>query len=312
MDLPYNKIELEKIVEQTKITKRHIVDNETTASDLCKKAASEIFNHLDMHKSDIGVLVFVTQYPDYILPSSAHILKHELGLEQSAVALQINEGCAGYLYGISVMQSLLKSSNKKYGLLLVGDTTSKISSFEQSVHPLFGDAGSATLVENRENDIEISLGSDGSGSKDIMVKDGFKNGFSPFPKLVMNGLNIFMFSISKVPAYIFDFCTQQNININSFDFIVLHQANKMMNERIVKKLGVDKDKVLYSIHEFGNTSAASIPLTITYNLKNKLTASHSILASGFGVGLSWGVMAFSINKDVYLDTVFLNKSRNNE
>ncbi len=306
-DLPFEKEELNKIIQQTAISKRHIVDEDTTAADLCERAAQEIIDQNKIDKNDIGVLVFVSQYPDYILPSTTHVLKHKLGLDPSCVSIQINEGCAGFLYGIRVLQDLLKSSDKNHGLLLCGDTTSKVVGNDQSIMPLFGDGASATLVEKSEVSVSIILGSDGSGARDIMVTQGFKNGYNTQPKLEMNGMNVFMFSISRVPAFIDQFLKDTNQSINDFDYVVLHQANKMMNDRIIRKLNCDETKALNSIQEFGNTSVASIPITLTSQLKDKITNEVKILISGFGVGLAWGTASITLNEQTCLDTIYYSK-----
>jgi 3-oxoacyl-[acyl-carrier-protein] synthase III len=303
--LPFDYNELQKIIETSGIQQKRIANAHTTSSSLCKAAADHIFYNLDINKSDIGILVFVTQYPDFILPSTVHILQHQLGLDTSVVAIQINEGCAGYIYGLHLIKSLLLHSPKEFALLLVGDTTSKvIDQNDQSTRPLFGDAGSATLLSKTEINIQTLLGGDGSGEADIKVENNcFKNGFDQRPTLKMDGMNVFMFGISRVPKYVEEFLTMYKIDKNKIDFLVLHQANKMMNDRISRKLGFSQAKSLQSLQYFGNTSNASIPLTISTNLKNKYDQPITILACGFGVGLAWGVANFVLDSDVYLDLI---------
>jgi 3-oxoacyl-[acyl-carrier-protein] synthase III len=308
--LPFVPIELQKIIDSSGIEEKRIANSETNASQLCKAAATHLFEINGVDKKDIGVLVFVTQYPDFILPSTVHTLQHQLGLSEDTIAIQINEGCAGYIYGIHVAQSLLATSSKSKALLLVGDTTSKvIDKKDQATRPLFGDAGSATLiVKSEEGMMQIKLGGDGVGEDDIKVNDGsFKNGFGNPPFLKMDGMNVFMFGISSVPKYIESFITEFNIDKSSIDYIVLHQANKMMNERIIRKLNFPEEKALYSLQKFGNTSNASIPLTLCLNLADKMTDKVSILASGFGVGLAWGTMVFELDVNTKLDLIEYEK-----
>lgn len=317
-DLPFDKETIEKVSKSSGILSRRIADENTTASDLCVEAASHIFDNTEINKSEIGVLIFVTQYPDYILPSTAHIIKDRLGLENGCIAIQVNEGCSGYIYGLQLCLSLMNSGRCEYGLLLAGDTTSKILADDDSgTRPIFGDAGSATLIKREPGTIAIQVGSDGSGHKDIIVeKGGFRaptthihqssTAHGP-PSLDMNGMNVFMFGISQVPKYIKEFCVKTNTDITNIDYLILHQANKMMNNRIVRKLGVKEAKALYSLEEFGNTSSASIPLTITHNLKSD-ESYKKILACGFGVGLSWGTATFELDNQCFLDTIEQSKT----
>ena len=305
-DLPFDKETIEKVSKSSGILSRRIADENTTASDLCVRATSHMVDNTEIDKSKIGVLIFVTQYPDYILPSTAHIIKDRMGLENECLAIQVNEGCSGYIQGMQLCLSLMDSGNCEYGLLLAGDTTSKVLAKDDTgTRPIFGDAGSATLLKREPGNIKIQVGSDGSGYKDIIVEQGgyrFPSNEDQRPTLEMNGMNVFMFGISQVPKYIKKFCNDSKTDLPSMDYIVLHQANKMMNERIIRKLGVEQEKALYSLEEFGNTSSASIPLTITHNLKSN--ESHKkILACGFGVGLSWGSAAFELDNHCFLDTV---------
>jgi 3-oxoacyl-[acyl-carrier-protein] synthase III len=309
-NLPFDHTELQKIIDSSGIEEKRIANKETSAAQLCKTAAKHLFEINEVNRNDIGVLIFVTQYPDFILPSTVHTLQHQLGLAEDTIAIQINEGCAGYIYGIYLAQSLLATSSKSKALLLVGDTTSKvIDKNDQATRPLFGDAGSATLIaKSQEGMIQIKLGGDGVGEDDIKVNDGsFKNGFRNPPLLKMDGMNVFMFGISRVPKYIESFITEFNIDKSKIDYIVLHQANKMMNERIIRKLNFSEEKALYSLQKFGNTSNASIPLTLCLNLVDKISDKVSILACGFGVGLAWGTMEFELDENVNLALIEYEK-----
>jgi 3-oxoacyl-[acyl-carrier-protein] synthase III len=309
-NLPFEHTELQKIIDSSGIEQKRIANKETSAAQLCKAAAKHLFEINEVDRNDIGVLVFVTQYPDFILPSTVHTLQHQLGLSEDTIAIQINEGCAGYIYGIHVAQSLLATSSKSKAFLLVGDTTSKvIDKNDQATRPLFGDAGSATLIaKSEERMIKIKLGGDGVGEDDIKVNYGsFKNGFRNPPLLKMDGMNVFMFGISRVPKYIESFIAEFNIDKSKIDFVVLHQANKMMNERIIRKLNLPEEKALYSLQNYGNTSNASIPLTLCLNLVDKISDKISILASGFGVGLAWGTMVFELDKNVNLALIEYEK-----
>jgi 3-oxoacyl-[acyl-carrier-protein] synthase III len=303
-DLLGNKEEIDKIIFNSGINNRRISDEKVTAADLCFQSALHMFNSLDIDVKEIDILIFVTQYPDYILPSTVHIIKEKLGCKNSTLSFQINEGCAGYGYGLSIACALLQTSGYGHALLLVGDTPSKIiRSDDYSTRLLFGDAGTATLLTNGDHPINIELGSDGKSHQDIIVKSGSMRDLHGEAHLEMNGLNVFAFGVSIVPKEISLFLEKLDKQTSSYDYIVLHQANKMMIDRIVRKLNFSESQLLTSLEIFGNTSNASIPLTICHNLKNRVSTELHIIASGFGTGLAWSIFDFVLPSDVYLDLI---------
>ncbi|MFY7811752.1 MAG: ketoacyl-ACP synthase III, partial [Flavobacterium sp.] len=170
------KNESEIFTKNTGILQRHIADKETCASDLCYKAAEDIIEKLNWKKEEIDILIFVTQTPDYILPASSNILQNRLGLSKNCYCLDISLGCSGYIYGMSLISSLLQNPSFKKGILLVGDTITKLTSIEdKSVYPLFGDAGTATALEydaNVNHTISFVTGTDGSGEDAIKITHG--------------------------------------------------------------------------------------------------------------------------------------------
>jgi 3-oxoacyl-[acyl-carrier-protein] synthase-3 len=313
-----------KILDATGIRFRRIVGKETT-SDLCLKAANSLFNDTGASKDDVAILIFVTQTPDYILPATSMILQDKLGLSQSTMAFDIGMGCSGYVYGLSVIGSLLEKmpNENATALLLVGDTVSKIcNTKDMSTYPLFGDAGSATLLEKKlGSNIIFDLHSDGKGAKSIIIEDGgFRNPYSKNSEIVnefegninrsnkdlyLNGMDVFSFGITKIPRAIKSFYEETAIKDASVDYFIFHQANMFMNEKIRKKLKLPEEKVPYSLYEYANVSSATIPLTITSKLKDKIDKEKNILACGFGVGLSWGTVNFSIFENTFLNTIEL-------
>ncbi|MFV0530329.1 MAG: ketoacyl-ACP synthase III [Flavobacteriales bacterium] len=308
-----------KIVENTGIRYRR-ANLKFTTSDLCLAAAEELVLKKNIDLSDIKYLVFVTQTPDYVLPATATILQKKLKLSQDSFCLDISLGCSGYVYGLSVLSSLLEKSQEQNtkGLLLVGDTTSKLTNIKDlSAYPLFGDAGSATLLEKtQERIMNFDMYSDGSGEGAIKVKDGgYRNVYTPNSDIeikdgnntrrrrdvYLNGMDVFSFGITKVPKAIKIFYEKTNTNDSLTDFYIFHQANLFMNEKIRKKLKLEKEKVPYSLYDYGNVSSATIPLTITSKLNNQ--KHKKIIACGFGVGLSWGTCDFLLDEKTYLDTI---------
>lgn len=303
-----NGSELKMFINTVGVESRRVTEKGITTLDLCVKAAEKLLTGLNWKKDEVFLEIFVTQSRDYYLPSNALIAQHKLGLPNGCMAFDICLGCSGYIYGLSVVASLLKTTGIKKALLLVGDISTVNCSFDdKSTYPLFGDAGTATAIELSGDDTEWSFNffSDGAGFESIIIPDGgmrnwvshesleYRKGEDGYEKtgfhLALKGMDIFNFSISKVPPSIKDLMEYCGKSIDSFDYFIFHQANLLINETIRKKTGIPKEKLPYSIHRFGNTSSASIPLTIV-NQIGKVAAEKklSLLLSGFGVGLSWG------------------------
>ncbi|WP_197275413.1 3-oxoacyl-ACP synthase III family protein [Nonlabens sp. YIK11] len=300
----------EKVLESTGIRYRHIAVNET-AADLCYDAAKKLLEENNSDLDNIDFLVFVSQTPDYILPASATILQNRLGLKTTVAAFDVNMGCSGYVYGLSIISSLLASSINKNAnaLLLVGDTISKLCDpTDSSTYPLFGDAGSATLLgKSNSSDIIFDLNSDGSGCEAIKVEyGGFKQLSDGFQKtLYLNGMDVFSFGITKVPKAIKQFMEEQSVETSDFDYFIFHQANKFMNEKIRKKLKAEVEQVPYSLFDYANTSCATIPLTITSQLEN-ISKKTKLFMSGFGVGLSWASAILELDANCVLNNSTYN------
>ena len=305
----------DSFIASTGIKSHRVVPSNITTCDLCYESAKKLIAELQWNKDEIEALIFVSQTPDYVLPPTSCILQEKLELSQNCYTLDVSLGCSGWVYGLSVITSLMQNGTIKKGLLLVGDTISKICSKEdKSTYPLFGDAGSATALVYNQNasPFYFNLHTDGTGYNNIIVKDGgYRNPVSESSlrsKLVsegiernslnleLDGMNVFSFGITKVPKCINELVEHFNLDKEKTDLFVFHQANKFMNEKICKKLKLDEEKTPLSLDEFANTSCASIPLTLVTrcqeNLKN---TTQSLIACGFGVGLSWGV-ALKSNK----------------
>jgi 3-oxoacyl-[acyl-carrier-protein] synthase-3 len=300
------------LIKTTGVAERRITGTSgITTTDLCKAAAEKILEQTGTSKDDIEILVFVSQTPDYFLPASSITLQNRLGLPKTCMAFDMNLGCSGFVYGLSVISSLISTGKFKKGLLLCGDISSAGPPEEdKSVFPLFGDAGTATLLEydTTAQKMNFSLQSDGSGYEAIIVREGGmrkpftvdsftlvekEKGISRASRnLELNGMAVFDFSVTEVPKNINDFFKNTGTTPESYDYFVMHQANQLMNETIRKKLKFTPEKVPYTLPKYGNTSSASIPLTIASELKDKVAGTTKFLASGFGVGLSWGTVSF--------------------
>lgn len=299
--------ERDLFTKTTGIIERRVASSTTTCSDLCFQAADELLNDLNC-RDQIDLILFVSQSPDYFLPSTAVILQDKLGLSKNTVAFDINLGCSGYVYGLTVIGQFLQNGNFRKALLLCGDKSTISTNYQdKSTFPLFGDAGSATLLEFDKSTDEwfAHLASDGSGKDSIIIEHGhsrhpygsvsdeyieYEPGVIRTKKhLALNGMDVFNFALKEVAPSIKQMLENFEINIDDIDYFVLHQANKLINESVRKKLKVTPEKVPYSIQNFGNTSSASIPLTICTCLKEKIESDQlTLLLAGFGVGFSWG------------------------
>ena len=290
-----------KFISSTGIEEMRISPENICTSDLCFEAAEQLIKDLNIDKQEIEILIFVSQTPDYKLPITSTILQDRLGLPQSCLCLDTTLGCSGYVYGLSVISSLITSGKIKKGLLLVGETTSKIiEPGDQSTEPLFGDAGTATLLEYNEtaNPILFDLGSDGSGYETIIIPGGSSRNKNGSCYVSLNGMDVFNFGINKIPKVVTKFLNHFELTVENIDTFVFHQANKLMNDKIYKKLNIPESKTISSLYNFGNTSSATIPLTVTTQL-GKIEKNTKLLFCGFGVGLSWGSAYINTNKEIY-------------
>ncbi len=302
-----NEKERELFVKTVGIRYRRVAANGITAADLCAACAEDLFSKNAVQRSDVKVLIFISQTPDYLIPNTASLLQHKLGLAKDCIAFDINLGCSGYVYGLNVAASLLANMNTGKALLLVGDvSTAVISKRDKSVVPLFSDAGSATVLSKKAGEaMHFNLQTDGAEFDDIIIPEGgMRNRFSEKSlceteresgnyragvHMQLNGIRIFNFALREVAPNIQQLLTEVQYNKEQIDYFVFHQANKLMLESVRKKLDVPEHKVPYSLFDFGNTSSASIPVTLVNNLRAELTDKKlQLLLSGFGVGLSWG------------------------
>ncbi|HHR5883327.1 TPA: ketoacyl-ACP synthase III [Providencia alcalifaciens] len=307
----YGEKETLKLIDSIGVKHRFITSDEIKSSDLCFDAANRLIDTLAWDRNEIGAVIFVSQTPDYQLPATACILQNKLGLSNHTLAFDINMGCSGYIYGLQVASSLVSNGIKKV-LLLVGDTISKlIKKGDRSTELLFGDAGSATAIEyDEKNTITFELGSDGSGWENIVARQQIVsptlNG-NNYAYLEMNGSEVFSFTLSRVPKLVNQFLNNLNIMAEEIDLAVYHQANLFMLKHLFKKSKLTPVQTPISIDYYGNTSCASIPLTLCHHGKKE--KSNKILLVGFGVGLSWGAAICDLSDTVILPIKVMNNDK---
>ncbi len=301
------------------VHKRRVGYPDITASDLCFSAAERLFEEQDIDKNDIDTLIFVSQHPDYQLPATACVLQHRLKLSTACACFDVNQGCAGYVYGLWLASSLISAGGAKKILLLAGDSnTAPLPASNRVISPIFGDGGSATLLEFdcTAAPISFSIGTDGSGYdaiiapggasripyasdfegnedffKDIQAEDG-----TPWRlnSIYMDGQAVFDFSLNVVPAHLQKFMEQNQITPDDVDWLFLHQANKQIVENISGKTGFSIEKApVDAFCKYGNLYSASIPSIISETLGEvEEVRQQKILLCGFGVGLTWASCLF--------------------
>jgi 3-oxoacyl-[acyl-carrier-protein] synthase-3 len=302
----FPKDEVKEVVDKLGIVERRFADEKTCASDLCYAAAEKLLVDLNIDRAEIDLLVFVSQTPDYRMPATSILLQERLKLSKSTMAFDVSLGCSGFVYGLSIVYSLMQKSGLRKALLLDGETRSKVySAKDRRTGFLFGDAGVAAMIvrDDAFGDSYFSLNSDGARESLIKINaGGYRNPSTPETlqeKVVdehgnirteeqgyMNGGDVFNFAIQEVPKDIYGLLEYSKIASEEIDHFVFHQANNFMNAYLMKKMKLDAAKVPSSIAKFGNTSSVSIPLTIASELKETIIE-KKILLAGFGVGMSW-------------------------
>ena len=308
--------ERERLIGSIGVRSRRIARSDIMTSDLCQKAADGLIEELGWERDSIDVLIMVTQSADYVIPATACALQSRLGLG-SCLAFDINLGCSGYAYGLwtaaSLMQTLKIAGRPARALVLAGDvSTSKLLKDDRATVPLFGDAGSATALEldPAAADMFGVFGTDGSGAAHIMVEAGaLKLPLLPpdephdaekaaelFRKsrLHLNGTEVFNFTLKNVPVLVKSIFETSGSAIEDIDYVLFHQANVFMLNHLRKKSGLPEDKVPIAMETYGNTSSASIPLTIADKLSGEFDRARQIVLMGFGVGWSWSAMKLTM------------------
>jgi 3-oxoacyl-[acyl-carrier-protein] synthase-3 len=294
------------------IKRRHLAAEDVCASDMCQKAADALLAELGWERESIDVLIFESVTGDYKTPPTSCILQDRMGLPETTFCLDMPMGCCGCLYAITVGSNLLTTGNVRRALLLIGDTALRMGSMkDKSRVPLFGDCGTAIALEYdpQAPEIVVDFHTLGKGYQALMtphggfrhpatpesfVEEDFGNGIVRAPiHTLINGMDVFAFAISRPPKSVAQFMADEEIDREKdVDYFLIHQANKMIVDRVVKKLKLPLDKVPYNLEEYGNLGGASLPSLMVTRLRDQLTSGpQRLLMSSFGLGLSWGTMS---------------------
>ena len=311
-DLPIFTLEEADIFDKTVgIKNRYIASDSVCASDLCQDAGERLLSALGWGKESVDVLLFVSVTGDYKTPPTSAILQYRMGLSNNCFVLDVPMGCCGCMYGITIAGNLLTTGKAKRALVLVGDTAMRMGSIrDKSRMPLFGDSGTAMALEfdPSAEDIIVEMNTFGAGYQALMTPHGgyrhpinkesfenedFGNGIIRAPKdALINGMDVFSFAISKPPISVKNMLDRLGMDKDKdIDYFLIHQANKLIVDRIVKKLKLDVSKVPYNLQEFGNLGGASIPMLMTTSIADALSSQPlTLMCSSFGLGLTWGTM----------------------
>lgn len=314
--------QVKAVVDKVGIYERRFADENTCSSDLCFAAAEKLIADNNIDRTEIDLLIFISQTPDYKMPATSIILQDRLRLPQSTVAFDISLGCSAFMYGMSVVYSMMQAIGFRKALLLDGETRSKVySPKDRRSAFLFGDAGVAALIERNEKFGQswFSLNSDGSREDLIKIPAGGYRHMSSVETLkekvvdeygnirndeqgYMRGADVFNFVIKEIPRDIKSTLAYAGKSTEDFDYIVFHQSNNFINSYIAKKMKLDTSKIPSCIAKFGNTSSVSVPLTIVSELREQMEGEKLLLLSSFGVGLSWatGIVPF---KDCHISEI---------
>lgn len=277
-------------IKLTGIKKRHICAKGQSASDFATYAADKLLNHLHWSREEIKILIFVTQQPDLSRPSTAMLIQKRLGLGINCTCFDVNMGCSGFTVGLQIIASMLSVVGGK-GLLLVGDGRYVDEDMHSTSDLLFGDGGAATAIEIENGyNMVFNQKTDGYRVDTIMCR---RNGGSQ-----MDGNAVLMFSLNEVSDNIKNFRNQYGLTEDQIDYYVFHQGQKIILQGIANECNILWEKVLNSYENYGNTSSASIPISICENLQIlKEKKQVNLLLSGFGIGLSWGCVYLNVDTE---------------
>ncbi len=270
-------IEFQK--EKLGIVERRILQENENAIDLALEACNNLFEKENISRSSIDLLIYVTQNPEMLLPQNSSQLQHNLGLSTSTCAFDVNLGCSGYVYALSIAKALMLSENLKNALIVTCDCYSKIiDKANKDTASIFGDAATATWLTNPNIIGNSSFYTNGDGAKHLCKKnDEF---------LYMNGRAIFNFMMTEVKPALEDCLNKNKLSFGEIDFFVFHQASQFLLETLTTRLGLDKDKVPICLKYTANTVSSTIPLVLEKLSAKQKIENKTLLLSGFGVGLS--------------------------
>ncbi len=297
-----------EIESKTGIRERRFAAPDECASDLATKAAQKLIERGSLKQDEVDYLIFCSQSPDHFLPTTACMIQDRLGLHRTCCAIDFNQGCSGYVIGLSLAKGVIESGQANCVLLLTGETYSKfIHPMDHSVCTLFGDGATATVIRAEETEAglgEFFFGTDGSGAKNLILPAGAmrkprseetakeytdKDGNTRSENhLYMNGREVYRFALNEVPKTVETLLTRSGLGPKDIDFLILHQANRFMLNKIASRLEIPEDRIPHEFEDVGNTVSSTVPIVLCRLAeRGRLETGHRVMMIGFGVGYSW-------------------------
>ena len=280
------------IVERTGIKQRHIADDNELTTDLAYNASKQAIENSNINKDDIELIVFATTTPDKTFPSSATILQNKLGISSKCFAFDVQAVCCGFIYALNIANNFIKTGQVKTALVIGAETISRIVDWtDRNTCVLFGDGAGAVILQATEEDkgiLNCKMHSDGqygplldtSGGVSLNQKSGL---------IHMEGREIFKLAVNKMSDCVFENLQECGLTADDISLLVPHQANKRIIDGVGRKLSLPAEKVILTVQDHANTSAASVPLALDYALKNnKIKDNDIIVLEALGGGLTWG------------------------
>jgi 3-oxoacyl-[acyl-carrier-protein] synthase-3 len=299
--LGFDPEEVRKVVAMAGVRQRRVVDPGVTSADLCFEAADDLLNRLGWPRESITGLIFVTQSPDYFLPSTACMLHQWLGLDDGCAAFDLGLGCSGYPYGLYLAAAMLRGGGQQRVLMLHGETPSRfVSPTDQATKLLFGDAGSATALEaSAQGRGHFCLHTDGTGYAGLIIRGGAFRDREPADardlSLRMDGAGVFNFTIKRVPTLIQEALELSGLAVDAIDAYLFHQSNRFIMKHLMKKAGLPEARVPMTIENMGNCGGPSVAVTMTQLLPAQRDKNLALMLLGYGVGLSWGAAVVDLD-----------------
>jgi 3-oxoacyl-[acyl-carrier-protein] synthase-3 len=279
----------EWITTRTGIRQRYFVEDETNV-DLASKAAEQALERAGIDKKDLACCVVATFTPDTFTPSVACGVQAKLDLPQDIIAFDLNAACAGFIYGLRVVRGLLMQQPEKYAILIGSEIISRFMDFgDRTTCVLFGDGAGAAVLK-LDQDGEFYFASGVKGNNEVLYSKAIpESKEEAYPAIKMNGAEVFRFAVEAIATGIDAVLKQSNYTLDDIDYVVCHQANKRIIDRVQKKLGAPKEKFFMNLQSYGNTSAASIPIALNEMAeKGMFKKGTKTICVGFGAGLVWG------------------------
>ena len=278
----------EWITTRTGIQRRHHISGEETITGLSAAAARQALENAGITADQIGACIVATLTPDTLVPSAACCLQRELGLPNDIPCFDLNAACTGFLYALHTMECLLNAAPRKFGLVVGAEHLSRITNWQdRGTCILFGDGAAAVVVECREGWPSIGAVLGSHGNDELLRLPGAETGERSL--IHMEGTKVFKFAVEAVPWCMDRVLEKVGKTVDDVDFFVFHQANARIIDLVVRRYHIPPEKYYKNIQEYGNTSAASIPLVLSDLVRlGKVGSGSRVLIVGFGGGLTWG------------------------